>query len=134
MDTLQNDTTNEPIIKSHAHAQALPDQLDAEFILATKFLADILSTISSLCKVFQSDYVALSDVHQELNKAIDSITVEFISYPKYNILSTFGFHLCEYLDEITIAVIPDFVKEFAQAMVINLPIQEIGTFDEDEIV
>ena len=57
----------------------------------------IISTIANLCKVFQSDYVALADVHQELNKAIDSITLEFIGYPEEEIMPTFGNHLCEYI-------------------------------------
>ncbi|CAG8580003.1 26650_t:CDS:2, partial [Gigaspora margarita] len=60
---------------------------------ADAFLADILSIISALCKVFQSDYVALSDVHQELNKTINSITIEFIGYPDENIDPTLGTHL-----------------------------------------
>ncbi|CAI2189431.1 19222_t:CDS:2 [Funneliformis geosporum] len=52
--------------------------IDSEFILATKFLADILFTFSNLTRIFQSDYITLSDVHIQLNAVIDSITTEFI--------------------------------------------------------
>ncbi|CAG8772727.1 2405_t:CDS:2, partial [Gigaspora rosea] len=101
-------------------AQNLLEELDADFILATKFLADILSIILALCKVFQSDYIALSDVHQELNKTINSITIEFIGYPDENIDPTLGTHLRDYCTQNLIDIIPNFVKEFAKAMIINL--------------
>ncbi|CAG8724255.1 46317_t:CDS:2, partial [Gigaspora margarita] len=93
IDALQADAVNNSTTKAKLCAQNLLEELDANFILATKFLADILSIILALCKVFQSDYVALSDVYQELNKTINSITIEFIGYPDENIDPTLRTHL-----------------------------------------
>jgi len=78
IDALDDDATNNSCNKTRQRAQRLYEDVDSEFILATKFLADILYTFSNLTKIFQSDYVALSDVHIQLNAAIDSITTEFI--------------------------------------------------------
>ncbi|CAG8685458.1 29278_t:CDS:2, partial [Racocetra persica] len=135
--------------KSQQRAQNLLEELDADFILATKFLADILSIISALCKIFQSDYVAFSDIHQELNKTIHSITIEFIGYPDENIEPTLGTHLHDYCIQYSVDVIPNFVKEFANAIIINLKyrfpntvlynamlpttIQQMSSFGEEEI-
>ena len=51
--------------KTRQRAQKLREDIDSEFILATKFLANILFTFSNLTKIFQSDYVAPSDVHMQ---------------------------------------------------------------------
>ncbi|KAF0522609.1 zinc finger protein [Gigaspora margarita] len=120
IDALQADAVNNSTTKAKLCAQNLLEELDANFILATKFLADILSIILALCKVFQSDYVALSDIHQELNKTINSITIKFIGYPDENIDPTLGTHLRDYCTQNSIDIIPNFVKEFAKAMIINL--------------
>ncbi|GES94885.1 zinc finger protein 862-like [Rhizophagus clarus] len=108
-------------------AQRLYEDIDLEFILVTKFLADILFTFSNLIKIFQSDYVALSDVHIQLNAAIDSITTEFIGNGDDPddidyILPTFGNHLRNYIFELNIEpdVLPIAFKEFAIALVNNL--------------
>ena len=80
-------------------------------------------TFSNLTKIFQSDYVALSDVHIQLNAAIDSITTEFIGSGKDidYILPTYGNHLREYMsDHIESDVLPTAFKEFATALVNNL--------------
>jgi hypothetical protein len=78
IDALEDDMNNNTCNKTRQRAQRIYEDLDSEFILATKFLADILFTFSNLTKIFQSDYVALSDVHVQLNTTIDSITTEFI--------------------------------------------------------
>ncbi|CAG8788958.1 15955_t:CDS:1, partial [Dentiscutata erythropus] len=41
IDALQEDIKNNSIAKAQLRAQNLLDELDADFILATKFLADI---------------------------------------------------------------------------------------------
>ncbi|CAG8492003.1 18823_t:CDS:2, partial [Gigaspora rosea] len=79
-DALYDEAFNDPCAKTRQRAKALYDDIDSEFILATKYLANILSIISKLTKIFQSDYVALSDVYMQLNVAIESIILEFIGY------------------------------------------------------
>src|SRR6266542_2040469 len=59
-------------------AKYLADLLDVEFYIFTKFLADILGTISSMIKVFQSDYVSLSETRHQLSMVIETITGDFI--------------------------------------------------------
>ncbi|CAG8763563.1 19914_t:CDS:2, partial [Gigaspora margarita] len=123
IDALQEDAINNSTAKSKLRAQNLLEELDVDFILATKFLADILSIISALCKIFQSDYVALSDIHQELTKTINLITIEFIGYPDENIEPTLGTHLHNYCIQYSVNIVPNFVKEFANAMINNLQAQ-----------
>ncbi|CAG8507876.1 2858_t:CDS:2 [Gigaspora margarita] len=76
---------------SQQWAKALYNAIDSEFILATKYFADVLSIISKLTKIFQLDYIALSNVYMQLNAAIESITLEFIGYEDNDIVPT-----CEY--------------------------------------
>ncbi|KAF0492507.1 hypothetical protein F8M41_021685 [Gigaspora margarita] len=96
------------------------NELDANFILATKFFANILLIILALCKIFLSDYVALLDVHQELNKAINYFTIEFIGYPNKNINATLETRLYDYCIQYLIDTISSFIEEFANAIIINL--------------
>ena len=123
---LDDDATNNKCNKTQQRAQRLREDIDSEFILATKFLADILFTFSNLTKIFQSDYVALSDVHIQLNAVIDSITTEFISSGDNPndidyISPTYGNHLREYMsDLIEPNILPIAFKEFATALVNNL--------------
>ena len=78
-------------------AKYLADSLDIEFYIFTKFLADILGTISSMIKVFQSDYVSLSETQHQLSMVIETITSDFISTqfsePHY------GNYLSKFMDE-----------------------------------
>ncbi|CAG8555013.1 2027_t:CDS:2 [Cetraspora pellucida] len=126
IDALQNNVINNFTAKSQQRAQNLLGELDADFILATKFLADILSIISALCKIFQSDYVAFSDIHQELNKTIHFITIEFIGYPDENIEPTLGTHLHDYLLYNAMRIF-----DFKQ---VPTTIQQMSSFEEEEIV
>jgi hypothetical protein len=126
IDALDDDAINNTSSKTRQRAQRLHEDIDIEFILATKFLADILFTFSNLVKIFQSDYVALSDVHIQLNAAIDSITTEFIGNGDDPddidyVLPTYGNHLRTYMsDLIEPDVLPTAFKEFAIALVNNL--------------
>ena len=92
-DALNDEALNNPCTKTKQRARSLYDDIDSKFILATKYLADILSTISKLTRVFQSDYVALSDVYTQLNVAIESITLEFVGNEEDNIAPTCGYYL-----------------------------------------
>jgi hypothetical protein len=51
-------------------AKNLFEELDSNFILATKFLADLFDVLQRLIKAFQEDFIILSDVHYHLNSTI----------------------------------------------------------------
>ena len=59
-------------------ANFLHQALTTEFYIFTKFLANILSTMKSMILVFQSDYVSLTEIRQQLLMAIETITSDFI--------------------------------------------------------
>ncbi|CAG8814274.1 4302_t:CDS:2 [Gigaspora margarita] len=112
---------NNPCAKTRQQAKALYDNINLEFILATKYLADILSIISKLTKIFQSDYIALSNVYMQLNIAIESILLEFIGYKDDNIALTFGYYLQEYINNtLEYNKLASIFKEFALAFIKNL--------------
>lgn len=52
--------------------------MDTDFILATKFLADLFGILQKLIKAFQGDFVTLSDVYYHLNSTISAIQSMFI--------------------------------------------------------
>ncbi|CAG8549131.1 9580_t:CDS:2, partial [Dentiscutata heterogama] len=66
-----------------------------------------------------------SDIHQELNKTIHSITIEFIRYPDENIEPTLGTHLHDYLLYNAMRIF-----DFKQ---VPTTIQQISSFGEEEI-
>ncbi|CAG8608681.1 10494_t:CDS:2 [Dentiscutata heterogama] len=120
-DALYDEALNDFCAKTRQQAKALYDNIDSEFILATKYLADLLSIISKLTKIFQSDYVALSDIYMQLNIAIESITLEFIGYEDDDIAPTCGYFLREYIcDTIEYDELPSIFKEFALSFIKNL--------------
>ncbi|CAG8763530.1 15065_t:CDS:2, partial [Gigaspora rosea] len=129
-DALYDKALNDSCVKTRHRAKALYDDIDSKFILATKYLADLLSIISKLTKIFQSDYVALSDVYKQLNVAIESITLEFTGYEDDDIAPTCGYFLREY-------IFPDVgiynamrIFDFSQ---IPISPREMVTFRENEI-
>ena len=63
----------------------------SDFIIATKFLADILYIFKFLMLVFQKDYITLSDIHYILELTINAINVDFVGID--NVPPTYGNHL-----------------------------------------
>ncbi|CAG8503782.1 14923_t:CDS:2, partial [Funneliformis caledonium] len=78
-------------------AKFLADSLDTEFYIFTKFLADILGTISSMIKIFQSDYVTLSETRHQLSMIIETITSDFIGTEFFE--PYYGNHLSKFMNE-----------------------------------
>ncbi|CAG8634507.1 4193_t:CDS:2, partial [Dentiscutata erythropus] len=77
-------------------AQQLYNDIDQDFLIATHFLADILSQLHCLSLIFQADYVSVSKVTIQVNAVIESITIDFIS--EANIQPTFGTILLRYMN------------------------------------
>jgi hypothetical protein len=71
--------------------------LMTEFYIFTKFLANILSTMKSMILVFQSDYIFLTEICQQLLMAIESIPSDFIG--NENSALYYGVHLANYMNE-----------------------------------
>src|SRR6266496_240026 len=76
-------------------AKNLLDELNCEFIISTKYLADLMYILTRLINVFQKEYVSFADIKIHLDIAYDAITAQFIgidgSTPSY------GIHLRKYM-------------------------------------
>ena len=108
---------NEDSLEGEKAANNLILLLNEDFVIATMFLADLTTALKRLIKVFQADYVALSHLKPHLKAAIDSISEDFIGsediQPKYGII------LHNYMDqkEINSGNLPNFIKDFAIAII-----------------
>ncbi|CAG8734285.1 5729_t:CDS:1, partial [Dentiscutata heterogama] len=60
------------------------------------FLADILYNLRSLMKLFQADYITISEIYTHLNATIDVITTQYIG--RNRIPPNYGNFLREYID------------------------------------
>src|SRR5207248_9443777 len=83
-------------LTSSLMAKFLYDSVDdAQFVIATKFLADMLSIIHSTVVAFQTDYLFLGETEKQLLNVTQQITDNFIggenSVPRY------GTHLANYI-------------------------------------
>jgi hypothetical protein len=72
-------------------AKFLYDAIDTEFLIITKFFADIFFILKKIILVFQSDYISLSKTRSQLVMAYESITTNFIGSAE--VLPKFGTHL-----------------------------------------
>jgi len=108
---------NEDSLEGEKAANNLILLLNENFVIATMFLADLTTALKRLIKVFQADYVALSHLKPHLKATIDSISEDFIGsediQPKYGII------LHNYMDqkEINSGNLPNFIKDFAIAII-----------------
>ncbi|CAG8776833.1 21534_t:CDS:2, partial [Gigaspora rosea] len=75
-------------LKAKKTAQQLYNSIDQDFLIATHFLADILSQLRRLSLVFQANYVSVSEATMQVNAVIESITTDFIG--EENMQPTFG--------------------------------------------
>ncbi|CAG8763906.1 34367_t:CDS:2, partial [Racocetra persica] len=110
----------EDATKGQKTAQQLYNSIDQDFLIATYFLADILSQLRHLSLVFQADYVSVSEVTMQVNAVIESITADFIG--EANIQPTFGTILLRFMNQQNILPhdLPLFVREFAINTVKNI--------------
>ncbi|CAG8576953.1 10563_t:CDS:2 [Rhizophagus irregularis] len=101
-------------------AKKLLEELDPNFILATKFLADLFDVLQRLIKAFQGDFITLSDVHYHLNSTILAIQTMFIGDD--NTPPTYGKHLLEYIESnnLSISSIPNSFSQFSSSIIQNI--------------
>lgn len=109
--------------KGQKTAQQLYNSIDQNFLIATHFLADILSQLRRLSLIFQADYVSVSEVTIQINAVIESITIDFIG--EANIQPTFGTILLRFMNQQNILPdeLPLFIREFAINTVKNIQLR-----------
>jgi len=101
-------------------AKNLLDELDPNFILATKFLADLFDILQRLIKAFQGDFITLSDMHYHLNSTICAIQTMFIG--NNETLPTYGKNLLEYIEsnQLSLNSIPESFSQFSASIIENI--------------
>ena len=101
-------------------AKNLLEKLDPNFILATKFLADLFDILQRLIKAFQGDFIILSDVHYHLNSTILVIQTKFIG--DYDTPPTYGKNLLEYIEsnQLSLDSIPNSFSRFFLSIIQNI--------------
>ncbi|CAG8767751.1 19841_t:CDS:2, partial [Gigaspora margarita] len=106
--------------KGQKTAQQLYNSTDQDFLIATHFLADILSQHCHLSLVFQTIYVSASEATMQVNAVIESITTNFIG--EENMQTSFGTVLLRFINQQNISPedLPSFVQEFAINTVKNI--------------
>ncbi len=72
--------------------------MDIEFLIVTKFFADMFFILKKIILVFQSNYISLSETRSQLVMAYESITANFIR--SVDILPKYGTHLWKLMEEL----------------------------------
>ena len=72
--------------------------MDTEFLIVTKFFADMFFILKKIILVFQSNYISLSETRSQLVMAYESITTNFIG--SVEILPKYGTHLRKLMEEL----------------------------------
>jgi hypothetical protein len=85
-------------VNSSNTAKFLFNAMDTEFLIITKFFADIFFILKKIILVFQSDYISLSETRSQLIMAYESITANFIG--SADVLPKYGTHLRKLIDEL----------------------------------
>ena len=93
------------------------DELDCQFIISAKYLADLMFILTKLINIFQKEYVSFADIKLHLDATYDTITAQFIGFdgstPSYSI------HLQKYMQDFNILPedLPPFIKSFSEAII-----------------
>ncbi|CAJ0853301.1 8676_t:CDS:2 [Entrophospora sp. SA101] len=82
-------------LTSSLMAKFLHDSIDTQFIIATKFLADMLGIIHSMVVAFQTDCLFLGETEKQLLNVTQQITDNFIG--SENSAPRYGTHLASYI-------------------------------------
>ena len=101
-------------------AQALLEQMDNEFIMATMFLADLTFILKKLINIFQSDYITITHLQPHLDTTINTITSYFIG--NNDSAATYGNILQNYIakENISSEELPSFIYDYSLAMVTSI--------------
>lgn len=102
--------------KNHL-ASNLLDELNCDFIISTKYLADLMFILTKLINVFQREYVSFADIKIHLDMVYDAITAQFIGFDGST--PSYGTHLRKYMQDFNILPekLPPFIKSFSEAIV-----------------
>ncbi|CAB5366265.1 unnamed protein product [Rhizophagus irregularis] len=102
--------------KNHL-ASNLLDELNCDFIISTKYLADLMFILTKLINVFQREYVSFADIKIHLDMVYDAITAQFIGFDGST--PSYGTHLRKYMQDFNISPekLPPFIKSFSEAIV-----------------
>jgi hypothetical protein len=103
---------------NNSQALELLSSIDEQFELATMFLADLFFILSKLIRIFQSDYVSLSDIQCNVDITIQAIQTQFIGNNQTSPI--YGQNLLEYIENNNINILPLFISEFSLAIIKNL--------------
>ncbi|CAG8698384.1 28572_t:CDS:2 [Racocetra persica] len=98
-------------------AQALYNSIDKNFIITTKFFADILGILKRMNLLFQKNNITIHEVKTQLDITIHTIQVQFLG-----VEPTWGIHLRKYIidNEISPTELPIIITKFACAIVESL--------------
>ncbi|CAH1756038.1 12450_t:CDS:10 [Entrophospora sp. SA101] len=107
-------------LTSSLMAKFLHDSIDTQFIIATKFLADMLGIIHSMVVAFQTDCLFLGETEKQLLNVTQQITDNFIG--SENSAPRYGTHLASYitLNLIQPENLPAFIKKFSETTIYSL--------------
>ncbi|CAB5374669.1 unnamed protein product [Rhizophagus irregularis] len=96
--------------KNHL-ASNLLDELNCDFIISTKYLADLMFILTKLINVFQREYVSFADIKIHLDMVYDAITAQFIGFDGST--PSYGTHLRKYMQDFNISPekLPPFIKK-----------------------
>ena len=79
-------------------ANFLYNAMDTEFLIVTKFFADMFFILKKIILVFQSNYISLSETRSQLVMAYESITTNFIG--SVEIPLKYGTHFRKLMEEL----------------------------------
>ncbi|CAG8855269.1 7848_t:CDS:1, partial [Gigaspora margarita] len=101
-------------------AKALYHSIDKDFIITTKFFADILGTLRRLNLLFQKNHILIREVKTQLDITIYTIQSQFIGIAEVE--PTWGIHLHKYIydNNIDIDELPTIITKFAHATIESL--------------
>ncbi|CAG8778349.1 14959_t:CDS:1, partial [Gigaspora rosea] len=101
-------------------AEALYHSIDKDFIITTKFFADILGTLRCLNLLFQKNHISIREVKTQLDITIYTIQSQFIGIAEVE--PTWGIHLRKYIydNNIEIDELSIIITKFAHATIESL--------------
>ena len=105
---------NENINEGDKLAEVLYEQIDQNFISATKYLADLTNILKKLINIFQLEHLSLPHFKLQLDATLEAIQTEFIGSEETQ--PNYGTIFKKYLDEHDYFV-PQFVAEYSTAVI-----------------
>jgi hypothetical protein len=105
---------NENINEGDKLAEVLYEQMDQNFISATKYLANLTNILKKLINIFQLEHLSLPHFKSQLDNTLEAIQTEFIGSEETQ--PNYGTIFKKYLDEHN-HFVPQFVAEYSTAVI-----------------